>query len=1043
MIGAFIQAQATHIIGGEIYYDCLGGNDYRVTVKVYRDCINGQVGFDDPLSLAIYDVNGNLENVLSIPLPGSVVLPAILDNPCFVPPGNICVEEAVYETVVNLPPKPGGYTISYQRCCRNHTILNIVNPGSVGATYTVHVPEPAEAVCNNSARYKNFPPIFLCNDVPLVFDHSAIDTDGDSLAYELCDPYDGANNGNPMPTPPDPPPYSYVPWQGGYNGSNPMSASQPMKIDPKTGMLTVTPNMLGQWVVGVCVKEYRKGKLINTNKRDFQFNVVTCDPNIVSSIPSQQLFCIGTTVQFLNNSINSSTYHWDFGVSTLSTDTSDQKTPSYIFPDTGTYTVTLIANPGWPCADTNTSTFIIKELLQPSFIPPPPQCEGANSYNFTADGFYAGTGTFQWSFGNAATPQTSNQQHPQGINFPNAGTYPVTITVSENGCVRTFTDSIKVELVPTAAVSPQIQCFNSSVIFDNQSIDASWYHWNFGEPTIFSDTSNLATPTYNFNNYGPQTVTYIANPGSQCADTAILNFFLVAPFSGDIPTHNPQCFMGNSFDFEIPPGLDQANSTLNWNFGANATINSSNQANVNGVSYATPGIHPVNLSVSLFGCPLTFTDSVEIYLEPQANVSELTQCYSSQVTFNNQSNDAVWHHWDFDLTNPSDDTSNQSAPTFTFSEFGPHTVMYIANPGLMCADTAYLNFTLVPKFDGKLQDQSGQCFIGNSFSFQTPEGIDLAASTLNWSFGPNANQTSATTPFVSGISYSDTGSFVVNLDVTMHGCPLNFIDTVIVYPMPQAKFSTQPQEGCTPYTANFTDASITATTISFYQWDFGDGKSSNDANPIHLYEQPGIYDVSLTIITSNGCIDTVSFTSLSAVTVNALPLAGIDANPKVSSIFAPLITVSDLSNGGTNCYVFFGDGDSTSQCNATHTYAKPGEYIISQVVVNGNGCMDTANTLVIIEPEFRFWIPNTFTPETRDDKNNIFMPVMYGVYDYNFMIFDRWGNRMFRTNNINEGWDGRYNGTMCQQDVYVYIIELKDEVENTYRRYVGHVNLIK
>jgi hypothetical protein len=112
-------------VGGEIYYDCLGNNNYKITLKVYRDCYLGQVGFDDPATIFIFDNNGVFVDSVQMPLPTPVVLPITINNPCFVPPTDVCVEEVIYETTINLPPSAGGYNITYQRCCRNGSILNI------------------------------------------------------------------------------------------------------------------------------------------------------------------------------------------------------------------------------------------------------------------------------------------------------------------------------------------------------------------------------------------------------------------------------------------------------------------------------------------------------------------------------------------------------------------------------------------------------------------------------------------------------------------------------------------------------------------------------------------------------------------------------------------------------------------------------------------------------------------------------------------------------------------------------------------------------
>src|ERR1035437_4539049 len=132
---------ATHIVGGEIYYTYLGSNNYQITLKIYRDCYNGLAPYDDPATVFIFNSAGTFIDSLAIPFPGSTVLPGNVSNPCFVAPTNVCVEEAVYHAVVNLPPIPGGYNLMYQRCCRNNSILNLVSPGNVGSTYMAHIPD--------------------------------------------------------------------------------------------------------------------------------------------------------------------------------------------------------------------------------------------------------------------------------------------------------------------------------------------------------------------------------------------------------------------------------------------------------------------------------------------------------------------------------------------------------------------------------------------------------------------------------------------------------------------------------------------------------------------------------------------------------------------------------------------------------------------------------------------------------------------------------------------------------------------------------------
>ena len=190
---------ASHIIGGDIYYNYLGNNQYRFFITLYRDCNSTGAEYDNPLKLAIY-LGGNLYQNIDVPFPGSTVLPVIFNNPCATPPTNICVERAIYTVVVTLPPSPNGYTIAYQRCCRGPNVTNLNNPDDTGITLSTTIPGSGSNYYQNSSpRFVNYPPILLCSNDNLVFNHVATDPDGDQLVYSLVTPNAGANSINPLP----------------------------------------------------------------------------------------------------------------------------------------------------------------------------------------------------------------------------------------------------------------------------------------------------------------------------------------------------------------------------------------------------------------------------------------------------------------------------------------------------------------------------------------------------------------------------------------------------------------------------------------------------------------------------------------------------------------------------------------------------------------------------------------------------------------------------------------------------------------------------
>ncbi|MBK9730012.1 MAG: gliding motility-associated C-terminal domain-containing protein [Chitinophagaceae bacterium] len=503
-----IFSKASHIVGGEMTYECLGNNEYLITLKVYRDCFNGAAGYDDPTNVFVFDGNGNIVATLPIPFPGSDTLPNNTGNPCLVVPPGICVEEAIFQYNVFLDPSPGGYSMVYQRCCRNYSIDNIASPDNTGASYLGHIPDPDLAECNSSPYFKNFPPPIICLTEPLIFDHSAIDPDGDSLVYMICDPYIGGSSLNPIPNPALPPPYSFVTFVLPYSSSNPMGGSPSLAINSATGELTVTPTTTGQFVVGICVSEYRNGQFLDEHKRDFQFNVAQCigpqasidgEANTVDN-PAVFNTCQTYTFNFPNNSSNATSYFWDFGVLTSSTDTSSAINPTFTFPDTGLYHIILYVNPGSTCADTAYGDVYVYPFFTAA-ISAPDGCVGQPvQFSDNSTTTFTTVSDWLWSFG---TGDTSNLQNPAYV-FDEVGTYTVTLIASnEAGCTDTISDVIIIFPSPTINAIPDdtIICKLDQIQLNAAATGANNFNW---EPNYNLSNPNISNPLA-----GPDvTVTY-------------------------------------------------------------------------------------------------------------------------------------------------------------------------------------------------------------------------------------------------------------------------------------------------------------------------------------------------------------------------------------------------------------------------------------------------------------------------------------------------------------------------------------------------------
>jgi len=697
LLSLFSQASfATHIVGGEIFYNYLGGNNYLITLKMYRDCgpanVNG-TDFDEFASIGIFNAQGILVQEELIPLESTNVsfIPVVLDNPCFILPPDVCVESAYYQTTVSLPPLVGGYTITYQRCCRQPSIDNILVPQDSGATYTTHIPGSDENSPQNSApHFLNFPPPALCWNAEFTFDHSAFDPDGDSLVYSFCAPLLGADPAMPMPQPPSPPPYATVSYAPTFNANYPITSNPGFSINSSTGLITGTATQVGQFVMGICCREYRNGVLINTINRDFQFNVTMCDPSIIATIPDQSSFCNGNTVNFISESTNATTWYWDFGVITEINDTSNLENPTYTYANAGTYDITLIANPGWPCADTATSTYQVYPDIAPAITLGPYACiNNHDEYSFLGSADLVGPGTFSWNFGAGSSPSSASVVHPQNIQLdPNVANNIITLTVTaDNGCSETVNLTVPNPPDPVAAIVPQSTfCEGLTYTFQQTSLNSTDYWWEFN--TSFNgDYSDESSPTFTFPDTGQYVIQLIASAPFTCPDTTTTSLEIYGFLNPSFPGQLEQCASTNSFDFTAL-GATTNEAIYSWDFGSNQVPNSTEQ-NPQNIHYLSSGTYVVSLTISENGCTETYIDDVWVPADPVLNPSILPAAGCPPVfgTFfaNATADTQLFYFWDLgDGT-----TSNQQSVTHIYETPGSYDVSLMVYTVSGCIDTLY------------------------------------------------------------------------------------------------------------------------------------------------------------------------------------------------------------------------------------------------------------------------------------------------------------------------------------------------------------------
>ncbi len=263
--------------------------------------------------------------------------------------------------------------------------------------------------------------------------------------------------------------------------------------------------------------------------------------------------------------------------------------------------------------------------------------------------------------------------------------------------------------------------------------------------------------------------------------------------------------------------------------------------------------------------------------------------------------------------------------------------------------------------------------------------------------------------------------------------------SVINNPVPVVNFSPWVTSGCAPLTVDFVDSSI-AVSGATYAWTLGDGTSSNTTNFTHVYPNPGVYDISLTVTTPANCTSSLALPHV--VEVFPLPEANFATSSEVVEYEYPFIDFSNFSSDADYWHWDFGDGSTdTGTFSPTHQYRDTGYYNIQLAVMNDHGCVDTVYGRIYVRPEWSIFIPNNFTPNG-DGINDYFNALGTNIIEYDMWILDRWGGKIYHSESMSQSWNGTYynNGTLCQTDVYVYKIKARD-IHGKMHTFIGHVTL--
>lgn len=672
-------------------------------------------------------------------------------------------------------------------------------------------------------------------------------------------------------------------------------------------------------------------------------------------------------------------------------------------------------------------------------------CAVPGSATVTAGG---GSAPYTYLWSNGQTASTA-------LNLA-AGNYSVTVT-DAGGCSSVQMVSITGTLFPIAQFSTNPVCLGIPTQFTDQSTGSptSW-SWNFGD----GNTDTQQSPSHTFASAGTFNVTLIVANANGCPDT------ITIPVTVDpIPI---AAFSPSSVCFNNPTPFTD-NSTGNptqwlWDFGDGNTSTQQNPSH----TYSAPGTYTASLIVTTAsGCKDTVSRVIAINPLPNPNFTAPPVCLGYPSQFSDLSNISAGNitgwSWNFGETGSSSNISTQQNPSHTYAQAGTYTVMLTVTSDSGCQGTVFIpvQVTTPPVAAFTAPNQclnSASAFTDNSTG--SPNAWD-------WDFGDGGTDTQQNPQH----TYLSAGTYTVTL-IASNGTGCNDTTTrvVTIYPVPTPLFKADTV--CAGNPSTFTDLSfIAGGSIASWSWNFGDGGSSTQQNPAHTYAAAGTYSVSLTVTSNNGCPGTLAIATL----VHGWPTANFCVVPDKAPATDPIFSFCDLWSSDVVQWAWdFGDGAAdNSATDPVHSYSANVtendfySFTICLNVRNQWGCWDTTCKVVELIPEFTFYIPNCFTPNS-DWTNEMFFGKGRGIKEYKIWLFDRWGNMIWncQREDKNTNWDNpmqeglpsacKWNGVvvaggldmngrsnqLAQEDVYVWKVKLTDVFDRVHN-YLGHVSIVR
>ncbi|MCA6435254.1 MAG: gliding motility-associated C-terminal domain-containing protein [Bacteroidetes bacterium] len=598
-----------------------------------------------------------------------------------------------------------------------------------------------------------------------------------------------------------------------------------------------------------------------------------------------------------------------------------------------------------------------------------------------------------WNFGDGSPVATgTNVTH----NYSASGVYTVTVTKSSCGPC-TASSSFTIQVLPAPSISPSVNspvCIGGTANFNASNISIATYSWS-GPSSFISNNSNPSINNIGTINSGIYTVAVTGTNGCVSSNTIQLS-----TYQANINANaNTTVCVGNVINLT-------ASGTGSFYWTGPNSFSSSSQNPTLTANNGSGGVYLVTATLT-GGCLASASTSITMASTNVTASHNGPACAGSNFTLiANGPGTYVW-------SGPGGFSSSAQNPVITnptANAGGIYTVT--ATNSLGCVATAT---TLITIPSSKILYPSGSGIIceGGSLNFETKEGGTL----YSWN-GPNGFYSSNANTVLQDAQLAHTGTYTITIK-DMNGCEAKGTLTVIVNPIPKIEVDySKAKSACAPV-CDMEFALKNSSQIADIKWTFGNGKESIDLNPKNIcFNKGGNYPINVKVTGKNGCVATHN----NSIEIFNTPTADFSYSTLNSWVNGE-VKFSDASTGATinNWDWNFHNAANYQTQQVNYTYQDSGSYNVSLTVMSINGCKSSVTKKIVIEDENLIYVPNAFTPNG-DGSNDVFMAVSRSQIKFEMQIFNRGGQLIFQSSDINKGWDGTFKGQLAENNVYVYKI---------------------